>query len=129
MAVGDVGILAATIAFGHGMDRRPVLGWQAHDLAEDLARKVSADVVNELDVGPGLVGVVEDPANDLANPAVEFGDDPRLELRRDRLAVRRVARWIHRQEHVAHGLERDRVEVSTTTPPSVALKISLCLAT
>ena len=111
MTIGDVGILAATVAFGHRMDRRPVLGRQAHDLAKDLARQVSADIVNELDVGPGLVGVVEDPANDLANPAVEFGDDPRLELRRDRLAVRRVAWRIHRQEHVAHGLERDWVEV------------------
>ena len=46
-----------------------------------------------------------------STPAIEFGDNPRLELRRDRLAVCRVARGIHRQEHVAHGFERDRVEV------------------
>ena len=128
MTIGDVGILAATVAFGHRMDRRPVLGWQAHDLAEDLARQVSADIVNELDVGPGLVGVVEDPANDLANPAVEFGDD-RAELRRDRLAVAvwrggSIAKSMSRMVSSATGSR-----FSTTTPPSVALKISLCLAT
>ena len=57
------------------------------------------------------MGLGEDLSGDRADPLLEPGDHSRLELGRNRFAVGRVPGWIHRQQHVAHVLERYRVEI------------------
>ena len=87
------------------MDLGPVLAGKAHELADDLARQMRADVVDELEFGTEGLGPVEDLPRDGADTSLHLADDARLELGRDRPAVGRVAGWVHRQQHVAHLLE------------------------
>ena len=111
LPVGNVGVLASAVSLGHRMDQRPVVGRQPHQLAEDLARQMGAHIVDELKLRALFVGAVEDRGDDLAHSTLEFSDDAGLELCSERFAIRGMPRRVHRQQHVAHVLESDRIQV------------------
>ena len=110
-SVGDVGVLAGEHLLGDAVHVRPVRSGKSHEPAHDPGRQLGAHVVHELDLRPELAGLGHDVAAQFADLLLELADSARLEARDHRLAVVRVARRIHRDEHVARHREAFRRRV------------------
>ena len=107
----DVRILPGEHLLGDAVHVRPVLLGKAHQPAHDAGRQLGAHVVHELDVRTGLARFGHDVAAQLADLLLELADRARLEARDHRLAVVRVARRVHRDQHVARHREAFRRRV------------------